>query len=59
MTDTATTSVQVFSKNVTISKQVVVLQAEEILAPQLILSTVLQILSGSEGYHTSESTKQK
>jgi len=53
MTDTATTSVQVFSKNVTVSKQVVVLQVKEIIASQLLLSDVFQILSGSEGYHTS------
>lgn len=50
MTDTATGLVHVFPKNVTISKQVVVLQRKEILVPVKsgFFSVVLQILSCSE-----------
>lgn len=46
MTDTATSLVHVFPQNVTISKQVVVLQRKETLVP--VISVVLQLLPCSE-----------
>lgn len=61
MTDTATGLVHVFPKNVTISKQVVVLQRKEILVPVksgggCFANTVL---FWSQGYHSHEVQNQK
>lgn len=59
MTDTATSLVHVFPKNVAISKQVVVLERKETLVP--VTSVVLQILSCSEvkATHSHEVQNQK